>query len=157
MVSRQIIEDNRDIFLVREDSTTWYVELQTRPKMSLLFPLEVASANSKCQASSGQTLLAESEGAGQQRAVCEPEHPSKKMRFFSGGSESAIATAFRQLNSEIIISATATPLSQPTRGRVTSEIGSSSEDATFEPVARGASSVAGSEPKRPLPLRPRYD
>ena len=148
---RQIIEDNRDIFLVREDSTTWYVELQARPKMSLLFPLEVASANSKCQASSGQTLLAESEGAGQQRAVCEPEHPSKKMRFFSGGSESAIATAFRQLNSEII------SFANPTRGRVTSEIGSSSEDATFEPVARGASSVAGSEPKRPLPLRPRYD
>ena len=64
--------------------TTWYEELQTRPEMSSHSTLGVASSNSKRPASSGQTLLAESEGAGQQRADCEPVHPRKKMKYFLG-------------------------------------------------------------------------
>lgn len=155
---RQIIEDNHDIFLVREDSTTWYVELQTRPKMSLLFPLGVASANSKCQASSGQTILAESEGAGQQRADCEPEHPSKKMRFFLGAANQPS----QQLSGNLTAKSSSPPpqhlFRNPQEG---------SSPAKLAPVPKmlplnawhviGASSGAGSEPKRPPPLRPRYD
>lgn len=155
---RQIIEDNHDIFLVREDGTTWYVELQTRPKMSSHSTLEVASPNSKCQASSGQTLLAESEGAGQQRADCKPEHPRKKMKFFLGEANQPP----QQLSGNLTAKS-----SSPSPQQFFGNPAANAPPAKLAPVPKmlplnpwyviRASSGAGSEPKRPPPPCPRYD